>query len=73
MRPIRNVYDINMLKKLRGNTKKAEFARQLGITRHYYHYLENGEVRELPFDVVQALKTIFKLTPEEVCRLMGLK
>lgn len=69
----RNVYDIEMLKSLRGNTKPAEFARVLGVTRMHYYNFENGRQRELPFDIIQKLKDMFNLTPEQVCKLMGIK
>ena len=74
MQPVKSVYDIELLKELRGDTKKAEFARQLGLTRQYYHNLESGKCyTEIPRELVQKLKDKFDLTAEEVCRLCGIK
>lgn len=67
-----NLYNIEMLKKLRGNMTKVEFAKVLGLSKQVYQFLENGRYKEIPLPVVQKLKNRYDLTPEQVLELIGI-
>lgn len=68
-----NLYNIEMLKKLRGNMTKVEFAKVLGLSKQVYQFIENGRYKEIPLPVVQKLKDRYMLTPEQVLELIGIK
>ena len=68
-----NLYNIEMLKKLRGSTIKVEFAKVLGISKQRYQFIENGRYKEILLSVVQKLKDRYDLTPEQVLELIGIK
>lgn len=67
-----NLYNIEMLKKLRGTMTKVEFAKALGLSKQVYQFLENGRYKEIPLPVVQKLKDRYDLTPEQVLELIGI-
>lgn len=67
-----NLYNIEMLKKLRGNMTKVEFAKVLGLSKQVYQFLENGRYKEIPLPVIQKLKNRYDLTPEQVLELIGI-
>nr|UVN08393.1 MAG: helix-turn-helix domain protein [Bacteriophage sp.] len=62
-----------MLKKLRGNKTKVDFAKSLGISKQLYQLIENGRHKELPLSIVQKLKNRYDLTPEQVLELIGIR
>ena len=68
-----NLYNIEMLKKLRGNKTKVDFAKSLGISKQLYQLIENGRHKELPLSIVQKLKNRYDLTPEQVMELIGIR
>lgn len=68
-----NLYNIEMLKKLRGNKTKVDFAKSLGISKQLYQLIENGRHKELPLSIVQKLKNRYDLTPEQVLELIGIR
>ena len=68
-----NLYNIEMLKKLRGNKTKVDFAKSLGISKQLYQLIENGRHKELPLSIVQKLKNKCDLTPEQVLELIGIR
>ncbi len=68
-----NLYNIEMLKKLRGNKTKVDFAKSLGISKQLYQLIENGRHKELPLSIVQKLKNKYDLTPEQVLELIGIR
>lgn len=68
-----NLYNIEMLKKLRGNMTKVEFAKVLGMSKQLYQLIESGRHKEIPIPVVQKLKDRYMLTPEQVLELIGIK
>ena len=67
-----NLYNIEMLKKLRGTMTKVEFAKALGLSKQVYQFLENGRYKEIPLPVVQKLKDRYDLTPAQVLELIGI-
>ena len=67
-----NLYNIEMLKKLRGTMTKVEFAKALGLSKQVYQFIENGRYKEIPLPVVQKLKDRYDLTPEQVLELIGI-
>lgn len=68
-----NLYNIEILKKLRGNLTKVEFAKVLGLSKQLYQLIENGRYKEIPLPVVQKIKDRYDLTPEQVLDLIGIK
>lgn len=68
-----NIYNTEMLKRLRGDNTKVEFAKFLGVSKQLYQFLENGRHREIPIPVVQRLKNRYNLTPEQVLDLIGIR
>lgn len=67
-----NLYNIEILKKLRGTMTKVEFAKVLGLSKQVYQFIENGRYKEIPLPVVQKLKDRYDLTPEQVLELIGI-
>ena len=67
-----NLYNIEMLKKLRVTMTKVEFAKALGLSKQVYQFIENGRYKEIPLPVVQKLKDRYDLTPEQVLELIGI-
>ena len=64
-------YDIELLKKLKGEMKSVDFAKSLGISKQQYYNIENGF--GMPIHIVKKLDDMFNLSAEQICKLIGLR